>query len=89
MGGCGDDVGVLARILQKTCCDEPAGCAMSIQRMAPTSSGDSSHALVVPFAGISGGASDDELRLIFEGLLLHVVVINVAFRSQAVRNCVT
>ena len=36
---------------------------------------DLTDTLVVPFAGISRSTSDDELRLVLEGTLLHLVVV--------------
>ena len=33
---------------------------------------------VVPFAGVGRGAADDELRLVLEGELLHLVVVDAA-----------
>ena len=47
--------------------------------------GDLPHPLVVPLAGVGGGAADDHLGLALEGLALHLVIVHAAgFRVQAV-----
>ena len=76
-GGC-DDVGILHGVLKQTRGDEAGGMCHVDHEDGAYLVGDCAHALPVPFAGICGCAADDELRLVFESLALHVVIINQA-----------
>ena len=85
MGGGGDDVRVFDRVLQETGGDEAGGMGHVDPEDGAHLVGDLPHPLVVPLAGVGGGAADDHLGLALEGLALHLVIVHAAgFRVQAV-----
>ena len=85
MGGGGDDVSVFDRVLQEAGGDEAGGMGHVDPEDGAYLVGNLPHPLVVPLAGVGGGAADDELGPALEGFALHLVIVHAAgFRVQAI-----
>ena len=78
MGRRGDDVSVLHRVLQQASCDQTSRVSHIDQQDGTYCVGDLAHALVVPLTAVGRTTTDDQLRLVLQGQLLHLVVVHAA-----------
>ena len=65
----------LDRVIEETCSDEPSGVSHIDEEDSPDLICDLTDTLVVPFARVSRAPCDDELRLVLESTLLHLIVV--------------
>ena len=74
-GGC-YDVDVFERVFEEACGDKTGGVSHIYHHKCAHLVGDGTHTLVVPIAGISRRAADDEFGLALQRHALHLVVVN-------------
>ena len=85
--GCGgDNIGVLERRWNHTSGDQTGNMSHVNHEVGADLVSDLSHAGVIDQAAVGGGASDDDLRSVHEGILLKAVVIDdTSFEVDSVR----
>ena len=83
-------------VIEQTCCDESCRVSHVNHEDGTHLVGDFSHALVVPLTAVCRTTSDDELWLVLESELLHLVVVHatcflvqvVAYRIVEYSRCI-
>ena len=78
VGRRGDDVAIFQGIVQVSLGDEAAGMADVAHEDGADLVGDLAHAGPIPVTAVGAAAADDQFRVMLEGLLLHVLVVNHA-----------
>ena len=78
VGGRGDDVGILQRIVEQTGGDKAGGMSHVDHEDGTDFIGQTAHAGIVPFAAVGAGTTDDELRTLAACYLLHLFVVDEA-----------
>ena len=78
VGGSGDDVGILDRVVQQAGSDKSCRVSHIHHKDSAYLVCDLTHPLPVPLTGISGSTADNQLGLVLEGSLLHLVVVHTA-----------
>ena len=85
MGRAGNYMGITDGILEQAGRDKTGGMGHVDPQDSANLIRDSAHAFVIPLARVSGSPADDQLRFVFEGELLHPVVVDKAgLRIEAV-----
>ena len=78
VGGRGDDVGILQRIVEQTGGDKAGGMSHVDHEDGTDFIGQTAHAGIVPFAAVGAGTTDDELRTLAACYPLHLFVVDEA-----------
>ena len=73
-----DDMGIRQRILEQAGSDKTSRVGHVYPQYGAHFVRNGAHALVIPLARIGRGASHNELRLVLQGKLLHLVIIDPA-----------
>ena len=76
MGGRGHDVCIFYGVLQQTGSNQTGGVSHINHQQSAYLVGNLTHTLVVPLTAVGRATADNQLRLVLEGQLLHLVIIH-------------
>ena len=78
MGRRSHDVSIFYRVLQQTGSNQTSGVSHVDHQQGTHLVGNLTHTLVVPFTAVGTATTDNQLGLVLQGQLLHLVVIHTA-----------
>ena len=69
---------IFNRVIEQTSGNQTGGVGHVDHEQSTHLVGDFAHALVIPLAAVGRATADDELGLVLQGQLLHLVVVNTS-----------